>query len=82
MGQPVIPFPKVQIKHTTLNTNTETSPMPTLDHYYESLGDIRDSLKQLAKDHKVSLKEAMIDLTYIAVGDEIVTQLIDGESES
>lgn len=80
MGKPVIPFPKVQRKQTALNT--ETPETPTLDRYYESLGDIRDSLKQLAKDHKVSLKEAMIDLTYIAVGDEIVTQLIDGESES
>lgn len=80
MGQSVIPFPKVQIKSTALKP--ETSEMPNLDHYYESLGDIRDSLKQLAKDHKISLKEAMIDLTYIAVGDEIVTQLIDGESDS
>lgn len=38
-----------------------------------------ESLKQLAREQSVSLKEAMIDLTYLAVGDEIVTKLIDGE---
>ena len=51
------------------------------DRYYKSLVQIRDSLKQLAQECEISLKEAMIDLTYIAVGDEIVNQLTEDADE-
>ena len=51
------------------------------DRYYESLVQLMDSLKLLAQECGISLKEAMIALTYIAVGDEIVSQLTDADED-
>jgi len=75
MNRLVIPFPKVQSNTTFQQHGGKESSM----QYYEALGNIRDTLKDLAKEHDLSLKEVMIDLTYFAVGDEIVNKLIEGE---
>lgn len=81
MGRNIIPFSEAQATfecrhHNPIGNN------PVSAHYYEELIRIRDSLKQVAQQYNISLKEAMIDITYIAVGDEIVTQLTEGQKEN
>ncbi|WP_289026409.1 hypothetical protein [uncultured Flavonifractor sp.] len=78
MGRTVIPFSEVRTRLEQRHSRAGAEAQPS-ERYYEALGGVMESLKQLAREQSVSLKEAMIDLTYLAVGDEIVTKLIDGE---
>lgn len=79
MERNVIPFHEAQASFRRRHQCVDEQTLS--DRYYESLTQLRDSLKLLAQEYGISLKEAMIDLTYIAVGDEIVSQLTDADEE-
>lgn len=79
MGRNVIPFHEAQASSRCRHQYVDEQALS--DQYYESLVQLRNSLKLLAQECGISLKEAMIDLTYIAVGDEIVSQLTDASEE-
>ena len=79
MGRNVIPFHEAQAYFRRRHQCVDEQALS--DRYYESLVQLMDSLKLLAQECGISLKEAMIDLTYIAVGDEIVSQLTDADED-
>lgn len=79
MDRNVIPFHTAQASFRRRHQYVDEHTLS--DQYYGSLVQIRDSLKRLAQECGISLKEAMIDLTYIAVGDEIVNQLTESADE-
>ena len=50
---------------------------PVSDRYYEALSMLMASLRETAAEYDLPVKEVTIDLLYLSVGDEIVTQMID-----
>lgn len=80
MGHNIIQFPEARAAVERRHQHSENDSLS--DRYIESLTQIHDLLKRLAQECDISLKEAVIDLTYLAVGDEIVTKLTDGVEES
>lgn len=70
----MLQFPGLQLKH-------EGSISPVSDRYYEALSMLMASLKETAAEYGLPVKEVTIDLLYLSVGDEIVTQMIDRAEE-
>ena len=68
MGRNVIPFHEAQASSRCRHQYVDEQALS--DQYYESLVQLRDSLKLLAQE-----------CGYIAVGDEIVSQLTDASEE-
>ena len=49
--------------------------------YVSKLRQMSQDLRQLAEIFEVSCQEAVTDFLYIAVGDEIVNTMLDGEDD-
>lgn len=54
---------------------------PLSDQYYEALDALMASLKETAVEYNLPIKEVTVDLLYLSVGDEIVTQMIGRAEE-
>lgn len=54
---------------------------PVSDRYYEALSMLMASLRETAAEYDLPVKEVTIDLLYLSVGDEIVTQMSDRAEE-
>lgn len=77
----VIPISSLQKKPIVQrDSSTATEEKVSID-YISKLRQMSQDLRQLAEIFKVSCQEAVTDFLYIAVGDEIVNTMMDGEDD-
>lgn len=74
MEKKIVQFPGLRRRRS------ESLP-PLSDQYYEALDALMTSLKDTAAEYGLPIKEVTVDLLYLSVGDEIVTQMISSRAE-
>lgn len=85
MGQKVILFPGSQLKETIDKTpvcqDVDNGQEEKEDAYIGQLRVMSRQLQQVANTFEMSFKEAIADFSYIAIGDEIVSALLEEGEE-
>lgn len=85
MGQKVIQFPgkrlKEPINQTPVCQDVDNGQKEKEDAYIGQLRTMSCQLRQIADIFEMSFKEAIADFSYIAIGDEIVSALLEGNEE-
>ena len=85
MGQKIIPFPGRQLKETIDKTpvcqDVDNGQKEKEDAYIGQLRTMSCQLRQIADIFEMSFKEAIADFSYIAIGDEIVSALLEEGEE-
>lgn len=85
MGQKIIPFPGRQLKETIDKTpvcqDVDNGQEEKEDAYIGQLRVMSHQLRQVADTFEMSFKEAIADFSYIAIGDEIVSALLEEGEE-
>lgn len=77
----VIPISSLQKKPIVQGDSSTAAEEKVSIDYISKLRQMSQDLRQLAEIFKVSCQEAVTDFLYIAVGDEIVNTMMDGEDD-
>ena len=77
----VIPISSLQKKPIAQEIPSAAAAEEAGNDYVSKLRQMSQDLRQLAEIFEVSCQEAVTDFLYIAVGDEIVNTMLDGEDD-
>lgn len=76
-----VPMENKVVQFPGLRRRREANLPPLSDQYYDALAALMASLRETASEYGLPIKEVTVDLLYLSVGDEIVTQMIGREEK-